>query len=258
MSFNIRWPMDSDAAERSWRRRRNSVITVIREHAPDVIGLQESRADQVSDLTEALPAYAAKNDGPSRTANTILFRRDRFRAVSAGSFDLANPPGLPGDRYGAWIRLTEVGSGRSFHVVNVHFDHRSKSSRDASARILMDHLASRPSDESVIITGDFNAPDHSAALRILFDQAHLIDTFRFRQTEGQVNQATAHHFTGTNIGPRVDYILVGSAVDVIDCRILRDRPAGIHPSDHFPVLARLRISASDPHRTGAPQHPRER
>src|SRR5687768_9052346 len=62
MSFNIRYGTADDGPNR-WTERRQFVADVLREHAADVVGLQEALDFQIREITEGNPAYAVVGVG---------------------------------------------------------------------------------------------------------------------------------------------------------------------------------------------------
>jgi endonuclease/exonuclease/phosphatase family metal-dependent hydrolase len=54
---------------------------------------------------------------------------------------------------------------------------------------------------------------------------------------------TAHGFTGRTDGRRIDHVLVSRHWDVVAASIEHPRPGGRLPSDHWPVVADLRLRA---------------
>jgi endonuclease/exonuclease/phosphatase family metal-dependent hydrolase len=257
MSFNLRW--GPDPPPNDWDSRVDLVLSVLREQAPDVVGLQESRDTYVDALLARLPDYAAYPMLGSRQ-NSILYRRDRLRldrATSDAENARVDEPeqhwGVGGARLPRCARFLVVSSGSGFYVYNNHLDHRSLPSREWSARVLIERIRSREIDDPVILTGDFNAPEDGPVLGFLRGQSPLrdgdaavsnpvpfVDTFR-RLHPDETAVGTYHGFSGVRSGGRVDYVLVGPGVDVLSARILRDEREGRFPSDHFPVSAMLRL-----------------
>ena len=66
MSFNIRYGTANDGKNR-WNNRREMVFDVLRNHKPDVVGLQEALRFQIDQIRNTLPAYGeigvAREDG---------------------------------------------------------------------------------------------------------------------------------------------------------------------------------------------------
>jgi endonuclease/exonuclease/phosphatase family metal-dependent hydrolase len=88
-----------------------------------------------------------------------------------------------------------------------------------------------------VLTGDFNAwPSNPAIVRL---RCELFDAYRTLE-EGDVGM-TAHSFKGGTKGHPIDYIFTSEGVRVLEAQVIRDHVDGRYPSDHYPVLARLRI-----------------
>ena len=58
MSFNIRYGTAKDG-ENSWTKRRDFLVDTIRQFEPDLLGTQETLADQKDFLAEKLAGYEA-------------------------------------------------------------------------------------------------------------------------------------------------------------------------------------------------------
>jgi len=54
--------------------------------------------------------------------------------------------------------------------------------------------------------------------------------------------ATHHDWDGSTAGTRIDFVLVGAGWHVAAAEIRHDRPGGRLPSDHWPVVADLRLT----------------
>ena len=83
MSHNIRYSNTIDLGDTSWDSRRQPSIDMIRDENPDIIGLQEPRADQREELAGALgdvyTMYSAVDNGvadqPNRSyGNHVSYR----------------------------------------------------------------------------------------------------------------------------------------------------------------------------------------
>ncbi|MDP3851756.1 MAG: endonuclease/exonuclease/phosphatase family protein [Luteolibacter sp.] len=253
MSFNVRYENPDDTGSRAWRRRVPGVVRMIREEAPDVIGVQEALHGQAADLWASLPDYeffgAGRDDGRrSGEYAGIFFRRDRFEvnASDCGTFWLSDTPESPGSktwgngipRTATWLRLVDRASQRGFYVYNTHWDHRHQGSRERSARLLAERIGGRKSaKEPVVMLGDFNALETNPGLADLVAKCHLADTFR-KCHPGESARSTLHFWRATRTGElKVDHILVSDGAEVLSAEI-RDRDAPV-VSDHFPITARV-------------------
>lgn len=255
MTFNIRYGTANDGAD-AWPHRRAMVVDVIREHDPDVVGLQEALAFQLDELLDALPGYASvgvgRNDGRAAGEYTaILYRPARFDLAESATFWLSDTPDVPGSK--SWgnaitrictsARLVERDTGRALYIYNTHFDHISQPSRERSAELLLDRIAARAHPDPVLVTGDFNAGESNPAVRRMTsdDRTPLIDTFRAAHPDAP-EAGTFNAFKGATDGDKIDYIFAEPATEVLAAQIVRTSAGGRYPSDHFPVTARLRLA----------------
>ena len=71
--------------------------------------------------------------------------------------------------------------------------------------------------------------------------APFVDTFRVRRP----NDTDAGTFTGFAFGKagrdKIDYVLVQPGTEVLDAAIVRTSRNERYPSDHFPVVAKVRF-----------------
>ncbi|MAF64306.1 MAG: endonuclease [Planctomycetes bacterium] len=249
MTYNLRYGTALDGAN-AWPFRSDAAIAVIAARRPDVVGLQEVLAFQREALCSALPDYEAFGVGRKASGGgeqcTILFLRERLRRVDGGTFWLSDTPAAAGSkgwdaslpRICTWVAL-ETADGVRFTVFNTHFDHRGVDARLESARLLARRVADRAQPGPAVVMGDLNAAEDSAPIATLTEG--LVDTFRALEPDA-VEVGTAHGFGGRTGGAKIDYVLVTPGVQALAAGIVRDRPAGRWPSDHFPVTARVRLT----------------
>jgi endonuclease/exonuclease/phosphatase family metal-dependent hydrolase len=271
MSFNIRYGTAKDG-ENAWEHRADFVFDVVRSEDPDLVGLQEALHFQIEEILEAVPQYAmlgvGRDDGhQSGEYSALLYRRTRFQVLDSGTFWFSDTPEVVASRsWGnritricTWARL-RARNGPAFYVYNLHLDHQSQPSRERSVALLAQRIQERGHDDPVIVMGDLNAGEDNPAVRYLagtLDAARLaetalasqpvppsprlIDTFRRIHPEAkQVGTFNAFEY-GRVEGEKIDYIFVEPTVTVLDAAILRTSRDGRYPSDHFPVIARVRL-----------------
>ena len=254
MSFNIRYGTANDGDNR-WTLRRTFLFDVVREQNADIIGLQEALDSQIREIVEAVPGYAVVGVGrdDAKTAgeySAILVRKDRFHVADAGTFWFSDTPAVPGStswgnritRICTWARLIDR-DGAAFWFFNVHLDHQSQPSRERSTELLLRRIDARAfPTEPVIVTGDFNAGEDNAAVQTMAAGKAFVDTFRVvHPDEKQV--CTFNGFKAERIdGPKIDYVFVQPGTEVLSAEIVRTIRDGKYPSDHFPVVARIRLT----------------
>lgn len=253
MSFNIRTAAARDG-EQAWCHRRDLVIERIRAAAPDLLGVQECRADgQERFLRRALAEFEfvgvpRQGEGDSALEMApLLYRRDRFEEGERGHFWLSATPAVPGSRsWGAdyprtatWVRLRPRQAGElPVTFVNTHFDYAG-TAREEAARCLHRWLAGEAAGGAVVVTGDFNAERDSEAHRILTADGRLRDA---HQAAG-VTGGSFHDFGRLTVPEGLDWILVSGQFEVESAAVDMSRPDRVFPSDHFPVTAQLGLRA---------------
>ena len=258
MSFNIRYGTANDG-ENHWKNRREMLFDLLKEQNADLIGVQEALDAQLREIAVAVPVYATvgvgRDDGATRGEYAaILFRRDRFHVSDSGTFWFSDTPEVIASRsWGntitricTWARLVDR-DGRALWHFNVHLDHISQPSRERSTQLLAERIAARRrTNEPVIVTGDFNVGEANPAIHTLLrppdgKAAPFVDTFRvLHPDEKTVGTFSGFKFGEIN-GDKIDYVLVQPGTEVLSAAILRTSRENRYPSDHFPVVARVRL-----------------
>jgi len=265
MTYNIRYENTGDRGTRSWRSRIIGSVRMIRDEAPDIIGLQEALHGQAADLWASLPDYAylgiARDDGHrSGEYSGILYRRDRFLPdpEDQGTFWLSDTPESPGSmtwgngipRIVTWAKFRDLASQRAFYVFNTHWDHQSQPSRERASILVAERIdARRDAEAPVVLMGDFNARENNPAVAYLTGaRVTLADTSRqwanpLVETFDVVNPGAALrstiHFWRNDIPPsaKIDHILVSPGAGILAAAVRRhDQPP---VSDHYPVTAHV-------------------
>ena len=242
-SFNIRSARSFDGRN-SWPLRRLATLATVRSLDADVVGLQEVHRGPSTYLLRKLRSYAGvgagRTDGTRGERCLVLHRTDRLEMRRWSTRWFSDTPDragsrLPGasfPRVATLLEMADRRSGRRFGVADVHLDERRNENRLTSVRMLSSWL-----DPGLpwIIVGDFNGGPRSPVLAVLADAG-------FRSALDHDAGGTAHRFTGHADGPRLDHILVSSHWDVLAGAVVRTE-AGRLPSDHWPVIADVRLDA---------------
>ena len=266
VSYNVRYGTANDGADH-WSRRRGRLFELLAELDADLLGLQEALDFQIAEILAAQPRYAAvgvgRDDGRAAGEHApILFDRERLRVADAGTFWFSDHPEVPGSatwgnripRIATWARFVDREGGTFFHW-NVHLDHQSQPSRERSTEMLASRIASRSPIDPVVITGDFNAGEDNAAMATLVDtpgydasprSAPFLDTFRVLFPTAESVGTFGGFDPAQTTGPKIDYVLVQPGASVLEAAIVRWHRDDRAPSDHFPVLARVRLPTAPP------------
>lgn len=258
MSFNVR---SDDDPDHLWARRRGWVVSMMRFHHPDLIGLQEPDSDQIADLSIALKDYGifkgiCLQDKEMGSHDPILYRKSRFTLLDSGFFFLSDTPEVPGLGWDAkfprgvcWVKLKDKRTLKVFYFFNTHFDYHGRHARDESALLLREKISAISGKCPFIVAGDFNLfPDLGG------EKTYEILTQKQLHKEGRplIDAHKVCHFphhgpTGSwsgfkeagQPGIKPDYIFVDHYIEVLTHGILADTFDGQFPSDHLPVVADL-------------------
>ena len=238
----------------------------------------------------SVPGYAyvgvGRDDGvEAGEYSAILYKTSRLRVAETGTFWFCDTPDVPGctsygnsiPRIATWGRFVDAATDLDFYVYNCHLDHQSAVSRELSVDQMVEHILSRPvQNTSVVVTGDFNVGESSSPIGGMRD-AGFVDTFRVLYPNA-TNVGTFNSWVGTTTGDKIDYVFASDGVNgmesvevslgapqhrtpcalrppwpltwlnqlwfarfpsaqTLEAAILHDNVDGRYPSDHFPVSA---------------------
>ncbi|WAW90629.1 endonuclease/exonuclease/phosphatase family protein [Xanthomonas citri pv. malvacearum] len=245
MSFNVRVPVDTDGDKR-WQVRRAAMVALIKQTHPDVFGTQELVSEQAAFLAEQLPDYRWFGQGrrgdDSDEHMGVFYDARVLEVVESGDFWLSDTPERAGSitwgnvlpRMATWALFERRSDKRRFYLFNTHFPYRDEDepARERSARLILSRIAQLPATIPVVLTGDFNSDPDKITYPTL--TAVLRDA-RAQASKRSGPENTFQDFT-THPTRRIDWILY-RGLRPSRFATLDDRPGGILPSDHYPVMA---------------------
>jgi len=252
-SFNLRMDTESDG-ENAWPSRKEMVKGLIRFHELDIIGTQEGFKHQLDDIQE-LGNYAyvggGRDDGiDAGEHSAIIYNKKRFTVIEKGDFWFSETPEVPSkgwdatccNRICSWAKFREKKSGKEFFVFNAHYDHQGKEARRNSSLMLLDRMKKIAGKNTVIATGDFNALPDSEPIQIIYDSGFLNDSYLVTEVPPYGTIGTFNSFNPESpMTNRIDYIWVTPDVTVKKYGVLNDMHYGRFPSDHFPVMIKVKL-----------------
>jgi endonuclease/exonuclease/phosphatase family metal-dependent hydrolase len=256
MTYNLRVSV-ADDAEPPWAVRREAVASMIRFHAPDVVGVQEALRPMLDDLDARLDDYTWVGHGRGADQNehcALFYRPPRLTLDRHDTFWLSTTPEVPGSRswdaayprIATWATFTDNRSEQSLVVANTHFDHDSARARRESARLLGQRVDALAGSGPLAVIGDLNAPPRTPPYRLLVDPEGpaLHDALYASLLPHHGPVATFNGFDDeVHPGERIDYVFVRGPLIVQRHGTLTDRWNGHFPSDHCPVVADVTTQA---------------
>lgn len=254
MSYNIRYKNSIDSLN-VWEYRRDHIAGLVLYHQPGVLGVQEATPDQIADLVNRLPLYkwygVPRVSGKSGEFTAIFYRHDLYALLDSGTFWFSETPDVKESkswdamypRTASWAKLKDKQSGAVFYFFNTHLDHRGEMARRKSAAILCRRIDSLAKGYPVVLTGDFNSTENTAAYKRLTADGTLKDALYITKTPhyGPVNTSSGFIVSSLPIRARIDYIFVNKGVEVLQHATLTDQTEGRYYSDHLPVIAVLKF-----------------
>jgi endonuclease/exonuclease/phosphatase family metal-dependent hydrolase len=251
LTCNVRYSAAPDG-ENAWEHRKEFCLRVVRQQAADLICCQEMSGEQKEFFAAGLPEYEwfgmsdrAQTDNP---VNSVFYRRERFRRVSAGGYWLSETPHIPGSRAWNsaalrvcnWLRLVDRPSGHEFRLVNTHLDHISQPAREHQMGMILEEAAVYTPDYPQILTGDLNCSAENPVIRSILT-AGWTDTYQAVHDNFNPGN-TFHAFHGPadeNQAGKIDWIFTRGALRALDSALITTQEDGRYPSDHYFVLAEV-------------------
>lgn len=255
MSYNILYDSPKWGPEQEWALRRPALQALLQQHAPELIGFQEVRRGQLMELQTMLPDYGFVGNVPGQDPGEkfpwlmvpVFFRLDRLEVIDTGFSWLTgtDQDGRPqigwpdiGNTvrpyYAVWVKFSHKPTGKVFYHVNLHLPPFLPALRERASVAVGRLLAGLDPGFPVIVAGDFNADDEPATRAIL--ATGLRDAQLISREPVQGPSATL-----VKRPKRIDHIMVNHQVEVGSFATLDEKFNGRYPSDHLPVLAKLRL-----------------
>lgn len=248
MTYNIRLDVMSDGINQ-WGNRKEGIISLIKEHKPDVFGIQEGLPHQVEYLSKHLKEYTmigeGRDGGKYGEYSAIYYHNKKIKFVKTETFWLSETPKKPSIGWDAALNriatmgvFTRIDSKKKIVVYNAHFDHMGSKARVKSAQLIIEHIKEhRYSKNAIVVMGDFNAEPNDAPIILL--SKYLDDSFRSTFSKKPMGTFNAFDLK-SNLSKRIDYIFTKN-LKVIHYKHNQEKLAnGNWPSDHLPVLIKTK------------------
>lgn len=258
MTLNVRRALEGPLIARAdrWSTRAPAVHALLSTERPALLGLQEALPRVMPGVRTALGAgYRSLGRGRGRggtgEGTPLLFDGARLRLVDGGQRALSDDPNVPGSRswgnliprIAVWAEFVDRSTGARLLAVNTHLDPFSRRSRQRSSEALAAFVLDR--GIPAVVMGDLNADAASPSIAALLAGDLLTDAWATAETRLTPEWGTYTHYGRPRVGARrIDAIAVTPDATVravgADARTFD----GVHPSDHLPVQAVIRIDGA--------------
>lgn len=257
MTFNIRFNTSSDDMD-AWPYRKDKFVSEVVFHDVQLLGVQEALHEQMMDIRERLPRFnyigVGRDDGKEKGEySAIFFDTTRLQLVTSETFWLSETPTVAGSkswdaaitRVVTWGQFRDRKTKKLFFAFNTHFDHMGKVARRESARILLNKVKEIAGTTPAIVTGDFNSEPTDEPIKIIVDKddpLHLTDSKEISVTPHYGPTGTFNGFKSKERNDQpIDYIFVKGKWDILTHATISESWEGRFASDHFAVLAKLKL-----------------
>ncbi len=252
ITCNIRFSNPADGVH-AWEHRRDFLVSTLLKHDPDIICTQEGRYDQLKELESNLENYILLDDHRSwikeRMYPSIFLKKNVFEVLKSEDLWLSETPDVAGSfsfesafpRLMTWTKLQPINSTKNLFVVDTHLDHVKSETRLGQVKVLSQEIKRTwKHDSELIIMGDFNDSPESAVRKQLVDSfPDLVDTWK---KFNHIEETSHHAFKGEmQNGARIDWIMIQDKVQIISSVMDKSVNNGIYPTDHFPIICKIRL-----------------
>ena len=245
-TWNLRYLAPEDTTNGNvWSKRSPHIIEFIRFYDLDILTSQEVNEIQVASLLDSLPDYRSfkiekKNENP------IFFKKDSFSVLDSGEFYLSNTPEKRGRGWDAdcirncvWLKLKDLKSGVVFFVFNTHLDHKGKTARIESVRLLVSKIETIAKGYPFLLSGDLNMTPRDKPYK------DLLNSGIFTEAQSVAKYASIPTGSFNNFNPQtkpqwqLDHILISKNIAVYRYGIINlvyydEKIRAV--SDHLPVI----------------------
>lgn len=258
MTFNLKYDFMNNG-DLKWNNRCDKIIKIIKDNNPLIIGTQEGLEHMLLDMNNKLNDYLYVGEGRGGNKegefNAVFYKNKELKLIDLKQFWLSETPQVIAskswntacERICTYAIFEKISDKSRFMVYNTHLDHESSLARVESIKLIMDKCKENYLNNNIpfIITGDFNCNETDEVLEII--KSYNSDVFKVNNLYSKVKhtiKGTFHNFTGILEEGVIDYILASGEFECeklwCDERIID----GGFASDHFPVIATLKINTS--------------
>lgn len=251
MTYNIRLDLASDG-ENAWKNRKEFLSSQILFFAPDILGVQEARPNQMADLKEVLKEYnpiGLGRDGEQKGEHSsIFYNAKKFKVEKVNTFWLSETPEKVSKGWdAAYPRIctyglfTDIKTSKKIWIFNTHLDHIGEQAQlNGIKQIQQKMLEVNTKNYPVILMGDFNVEPNSMLITDL-SEAMLNTEAIAKLTFGPKGTFNGFKFNEA-VTRKIDYIFISksNSIKVNKYGVLSESNDLKYPSDHFPVYVEFK------------------
>lgn len=244
-TLNMRFGLADDGPN-SWEFRKKGYPDLLNQYLSDFMAFQEANDFQGQFLKTILKGYhdiGKRNPAPPFWQNNLIFYEKSWQCIEWEHFFLSDTPDVPSrSPKSKWPRQCTIGlferAGTKVIIINTHFDFDEQVQVE-SAQFIMKRLLRFPFEIPAILVGDFNCPPSQPCHKVFTgkEQNVPIDGSRiFKPVFHKPYPGTHHGFSGNAGEDQIDWIMYSGNLKPVKWGVVRNKFAGLYPSDHFPLF----------------------
>ncbi len=255
MSFNLRTSGMDKGTPNHWDNRKAACVALIRDHMPDIMGVQEATyTDQWAWLKTQLKSAGYDGYGVNRQTGKesgagevpgILYNTNVIKKIEVGTFWLSETPDKPSKGWGAnyyrsatWGLFQHIPTGQKFLFVNTHLDHESTTAQVEGMKLIAEKLKEYKDSYPVYLTGDFNVLATDKAMDAIKDFMRNARMYAYPTDK----YGTTNGFSTSSSTKTIDHIYYRKDLKPVEYYTIREAYEGVtYVSDHFPIYAIIKV-----------------
>ena len=188
--------------------------------------------------------------GPFTEYSSIYYLKDKYDLIDSGTFWLSETPEKRWTksfdsacyRIASWALLEDKETGSRYTHINTHLDHVLQTTREAQMKVLIECVNKVANGSPIVMTGDFNAYEDSQVYAVAQESFNDTKKVADSSDDGRTFTSYGNKSEESHKGPgAIDFIFASKELKVDTYKIIRDTVQGIYPSDHYPIVADIRL-----------------
>ena len=240
MTWNIRRTTAADKGVRSFKKRSEKMLRLIKSTDSDIICMQEATSSQISFFKKHMHgmnvSYAYRDKARSSECCPVFYNSNRFELISSETFWLSDTPEKISKTWEAdyyrictTVKLKDKLTGKELALFNTHIDYKSEDTKLKSVELINEKAAEF--DCPIVLTGDFNSVPESSAIE-------RAKTYFTEAGEGKPDgdKITFNNYLGAG-QKKIDYVFYKGNLESLSYNVIDKTYGKIIPSDHYPIKA---------------------
>lgn len=181
MSFNIRTGTSDKGTANAWENRRPGVFEMLRKEEPMIVGLQEARKFQRTEILAECPDYdgfgVCRDTGKDIEGETgsVIYNKKLCSIENYGYFWLTEKdtsvPNVGWDatykRMATWAVVKVTKNGKRFFFMSTHLDHEGPNAQAGGMEVIMNKFTELNTEKlPQVLVGDFNVLQTSDVFKV--------------------------------------------------------------------------------------------